>query len=53
MKQTVFAFKATKTLISDDFGVVYRIIDQEGDQHEVQEHIHFLSLNLRLFYEPK
>ncbi len=28
-KQTVFAFKTTKTLISDYFGVVYRIIDPE------------------------
>ena len=29
MKQTVFAFKTAKTLISDYFGVVYRIIDPE------------------------
>ncbi len=27
LKQTVFAFKTTKMLISDIFGVVYRIID--------------------------
>ena len=27
MKQTVFAFNTTKMLISDYFGVVYRIID--------------------------
>ena len=28
LKQTVFEFKTTKMLISDYFGVVYRIIDQ-------------------------
>ena len=28
LKQSVFACRATKMLISDDFGVVYRIIDR-------------------------
>ena len=30
LKQRVFAYNTTKMLISDDFGVVYRIIDRLG-----------------------
>ena len=34
LKQIVFAYNTTKMLISDDFGVVYRIIDTRAPEQK-------------------